>query len=198
MLAPPPAGAPVIGISAYSERARWSAWDLDAVVLPQAYAAQVAAAGGVPVLLPPVPGIAVAVRRLDGLVLTGGGDIDPARYGEPPHPRTARVSAERDEAELAALDAALAAGIPVLGICRGLQVLNVARGGTLCQHLPPAWTFRPRAWALLSLAALERNSGDDAAAARCLDEARRAFLALADAPGLAYLNSHTEPLLSER
>jgi predicted ATPase len=67
-----------------------------------------------------------------------------------------------------------------------------------CQHLPPAWTFRPRAWALLSLAALERHSGDDVAAARCLDEARRAFLALADAPGLAYLNSHAEPLLSER
>jgi tetratricopeptide (TPR) repeat protein len=66
------------------------------------------------------------------------------------------------------------------------------------QNLPPAWTFRPRAWALLSLAAVERRCGDDAAAAQCLDEARRAFLALGDAPGLAYLDSHAEPLLSER
>ena len=93
------------------------------------------AAGGVPVLLPPVPGIAAAVGRLDALVLTGGGDIDPAAYGAAPHPRTGGVSAGRDQAELELLAAALAAGLPVLGICRGLQLLNVARGGTLHQHV---------------------------------------------------------------
>ena len=88
-LAPPPAAAPVIGISAYSEQARWGAWDLDAVVLPQAYAAQVAAAGGLPVLLPPAAGIEAALARLDGLILSGGGDLDPARYGADRHPRPA-------------------------------------------------------------------------------------------------------------
>jgi gamma-glutamyl-gamma-aminobutyrate hydrolase PuuD len=128
--------APVIGLTAYCEQARWARWDARAVLLPASYGDQVRRAGGVPVLLPPVPAIARVAGRLDGLVLTGGGDIDPATYGELSHPRTTRVSPERDEAELAVLAAALAAGIPVLGICRGLQVLNVARGGTLCQHLP--------------------------------------------------------------
>lgn len=126
---------PVIGLSSYAEPARWAAWQAPAALLPLNYAEQVAAAGGVPVLLPPVPGIAAAVGRLDGLVLSGGGDIDPASYGAAPHPRTGPVSAERDRAELDLLAAALAAGLPVLGICRGLQLLNIARGGTLHQHL---------------------------------------------------------------
>ena len=128
--------APVIGLTAYCEQARWSHWHRPAVLLPANYAEQVAAAGGVPVLLPPVPGIGAAVSRLDGLLLTGGGDIDPGRYGAQPHPRTSRVSGPRDAAELEVLDAALAAGMPVLGVCRGMQLLNVARGGTLRQHLP--------------------------------------------------------------
>lgn len=132
---PASTGRPVIGLSSYAEPARWAAWHAPAALLPLSYAEQVAAAGGVPVLLPPVPGIAAAVGRLDALVLTGGGDVDPAAYGADPHPRTGRVSARRDQAELDLLAAALAAGLPVLGVCRGLQLLNVARGGTLHQHL---------------------------------------------------------------
>jgi gamma-glutamyl-gamma-aminobutyrate hydrolase PuuD len=129
---------PVIGLSAYAEPARWAVWNSSAVLLPLAYAEQVAAAGGIPVLLPPLAGIGIAAGRLDGLVLTGGGDIDPAAYGAEPHPLTDRVSQARDRAELELLAAGLAAGLPVLGICRGLQILNVARGGTLHQHLPDA------------------------------------------------------------
>ena len=126
---------PVIGLTAYCEQARWSHWHKPAVLLPANYAEQVAAAGGIPVLLPPLPGVAAAVDKLDGVLLTGGGDVDPGRYGAQPHPATSRVSESRDAAELEVLAAAVAAGKPVLGVCRGMQLLNVARGGTLCQHL---------------------------------------------------------------
>jgi len=127
---------PLIGLSAYCEEARWAHWHKPAVLLPMDYAEQVTAAGGIPVLLPPLPGVAAAADRLDGLLLTGGGDIDPGRYGAQPHPRTSRVSGPRDVAELELLAAATQAGLPVLGVCRGMQLVNVARGGTLCQHLP--------------------------------------------------------------
>jgi putative glutamine amidotransferase len=127
---------PVIGISTYSEQARWGAWDTTALLVPRRYADQVAAAGGIPVLLPPFAGIEQAARRLDGLVLAGGGDIDPAEFGAQPHPRAGGVRPDRDAAEFALVRAALASGLPLLGICRGLQVLNVALGGTLHQHLP--------------------------------------------------------------
>lgn len=127
---------PHVGISAYGEPARWGPWDRPAALLPMSYPEAVAAAGGVPVLLPPLPGIEEAVSRLDALVLSGGGDIDPAAYGAAPHPRTERVYPARDRAERALLATALAAGVPVLAICRGLQIVNVSRGGTLRQHLP--------------------------------------------------------------
>jgi putative glutamine amidotransferase len=130
------ASAPVIGISAYCEQARWGVWDSQAMVLPRRYADRVSAAGAIPVLLPPVPDVAEALGQLDGLMLSGGGDIDPARYQAEPAPQTASVREERDTAEFALLPAALSLRLPVLGICRGMQVINVARGGSLHQHLP--------------------------------------------------------------
>ncbi len=128
--------APVIGISAYREQAQWGKWETEAVVLPHRYPARIVEAGGIPVLLPAVPGIGDVVGRLDGLVLSGGGDVDPAGYGAQPHPETTSVRPHRDAAEAELLSAALRCGLPVLGICRGLQVINVAMGGSLHQHLP--------------------------------------------------------------
>jgi putative glutamine amidotransferase len=128
--------APLIGISAYAQRARWGTWDDEAVLLPRRYADKVAMAGGTPVLLPPVPGIEHVLARLDGLVLSGGGDIDPACYAAPRDPATGQSTAARDSAELALGKGAIELGLPLLGICRGLQVINVALGGTLHQHLP--------------------------------------------------------------
>ncbi len=127
---------PIIGISAYNEDARWGAWRAQAILLPRRYPDRVAQAGGIPVLLPPVPGVEDALERLDGLLLSGGGDIDPARYGAQRAPETAKIRGDRDEAELALLARAQSLGLPVLGICRGLQIINVARGGSLHQHLP--------------------------------------------------------------
>jgi putative glutamine amidotransferase len=127
---------PVIGVSAYSRQARWGSWDLPAVLVPRRYTDMVAAAGGQPVLLPPQAGVTMVLSRLDGLVLSGGGDIDPARYGAARDPATDQASADRDQAEIDLARQAMAARLPVLGICRGLQVINVALGGTLHQHLP--------------------------------------------------------------
>ncbi|MEV5497439.1 gamma-glutamyl-gamma-aminobutyrate hydrolase family protein [Nonomuraea fuscirosea] len=128
---------PVIGITGYVEPASFTVWqDTTAALLPYAYVEQVVRAGGQPVVLPPAGEPASVVRGLDGLILAGGGDIDPARYGAAPHERLGYVREFRDEAEFSLLAAALDAGLPYLGICRGLQVLNVALGGTLHQHLP--------------------------------------------------------------
>ncbi|MFF9089208.1 gamma-glutamyl-gamma-aminobutyrate hydrolase family protein [Streptomyces sp. NPDC014991] len=129
---------PLIGVSTYLEAgARWGAWELEAALLPAAYPRLVQRAGGLAVLLPPdTPGRArAAVARLDGLVIAGGPDVDPSRYGAERSARTGPPAPERDAWELALIDAALAAGVPVLGICRGMQLLNVALGGTLVQHL---------------------------------------------------------------
>ncbi len=127
---------PVIGISGYSQQASWGNWDLPAVLLPRRYTDMVAAGGGQPVLLPPQPGVASLLSRLDGLVLSGGADIDPALYGADRHPATDPPNPGRDDAEIELARQAIAAGLPLLGICRGLQVVNVALGGTLHQHLP--------------------------------------------------------------
>jgi putative glutamine amidotransferase len=130
--------APVIGITTYSEFARWGLWEQQASLLPQAYIDEVVAAGGIPVLLPPVPGVEAAVVRLDGLIISGGPDVEPGQYGEQPGPHTAITRPERDAAELAVFRAALDLERPVLGICRGMQLINVGLGGTLIQHLPDA------------------------------------------------------------
>ncbi len=127
---------PLIGISTYREQARWGSWDMPAVLLPAAYVDAVADAGGEPVLLPPRVLTREIVGRLDGLVLSGGADVEPARYGQPAGSHTTVVRPERDDAELAALRSAIDLGLPLLAICRGMQLLNVALGGDLLQHLP--------------------------------------------------------------
>lgn len=127
---------PVIGICANSGPAKWAIWERHATLVPQTLVDRVAAVGCAPVLLPPLAGVEHAVPKLDGLLLPGGGDLDPSLYGAAPHRMTRHVNQRRDAAELTALGAALAADVPVLGICRGLQVLNVFRGGTLHQYLP--------------------------------------------------------------
>ncbi len=130
---------PLIGLTTYREDAAWGVWDQRADLLPAQYAAAVVSCGGVPVLLPPVdtPGAADAVvARLDGLVISGGADVDPTRYGADPHPRTANWRPDRDSWELALLDAAGAVALPVLGVCRGMQVMAVHAGGRLDQHTP--------------------------------------------------------------
>jgi putative glutamine amidotransferase len=130
---------PLIGLTTYREDARWGVWDQRADLLPAQYAEAVVSCGGVPVLLPPVaaPGAAdVTVARLDGLVISGGADVDPARYDADPHPRTALWRPDRDAWELALLAAAEAVDLPVLGVCRGMQVMAVHAGGSLDQHTP--------------------------------------------------------------
>lgn len=130
---------PLIGVSTYlEESARWGPWNLPAALLPVGYPRLVQRAGGVAVMLPPDDDPEAAARvvsRLDGLVIAGGPDVEPVRYGADPHPRTGPPARERDAWELALIEAALASGTPLLGICRGMQLLNVALGGTLVQHL---------------------------------------------------------------
>jgi putative glutamine amidotransferase len=128
---------PIIGITSYAEEARWSVWEAPAALIPLAYVDAIARAGGRPLLVPPSEdGIDETLAVLDGLLFSGGSDIDPEVYGADAHPETNGVRPERDQAELALLEAALARDMPVLAVCRGSQVLNVARGGDLVQHLP--------------------------------------------------------------
>ncbi|MFD9336869.1 gamma-glutamyl-gamma-aminobutyrate hydrolase family protein [Streptomyces sp. NPDC060028] len=129
---------PVVALTAASASIQWSIWgEVEACLLPVTYQEKVARAGGAPLLLPP---IADAVRpimeRVDALLMTGGEDVDPALYGEEAGKFTRAPDKVREAAELAALAVAEERGIPVLGICRGLQLISVVRGGTLDQHLP--------------------------------------------------------------
>ena len=129
---------PLIGITTYVEPASWGHWDkTEAALVPYDYVRAVERAGGRAVLVPPDEnGIDEVLDTLDGLVFSGGNDLEPEEYGAEAHPETTGTNPERDRGELALLEAALARDLPVLAICRGFEVLNVARGGDIVQHLP--------------------------------------------------------------
>lgn len=131
---------PIIGISCYEEEAAWGSWRRPAALLPVSYVRSIEGAGAIPVLIPPqrlsAREAAHLLSRLDGLVVAGGNDVDPGYYGAEAHGETVVAGGGRDALELATLAAASESGLPTLAICRGLQVLNVARGGSLIQHLP--------------------------------------------------------------
>ena len=127
----------MIGITTYAEEATWKGWTAPAAFAPLVYVQAVEHAGGRALLVPPSSeAIEETLEALDGIIFSGGGDLDPDTYGADPHPETKEVYPERDSAELALLQAALARDMPVLAVCRGSQILNVARGGDLVQHLP--------------------------------------------------------------
>jgi putative glutamine amidotransferase len=134
------AGSPVIGVCAALERARWGVWEETVALAPRSYATAVQRAGGTAVLLPPDAAAEAEPDRmlnlLDALIVAGGADVDAASYGAEPHPETRGTWPERDSFEVALARRAIERDMPLLGICRGMQILNIARGGTLCQHLP--------------------------------------------------------------
>ena len=128
---------PVVGITTYVTSARWGYWDTEAALVPADYVRAVERAGGRPLLVPPsTDGVDETLGAVDALIFSGGSDLGPELYGQDPHPETFGVHEERDRAELTLLEAALDRDMPVLAICRGSQVLNVACGGDLVQHLP--------------------------------------------------------------
>jgi anthranilate synthase component 2/putative glutamine amidotransferase len=127
---------PVVGITTYVTDASWGSWNLEAALIPFDYVKAIEHAGGRPMLVPPsLDGVEETLDALDAVVFTGGSDLDPELYGERAHEETAGIVRLRDDAELALLKAALERDMPVLGICRGIQVLNVGLGGDLDQHL---------------------------------------------------------------
>jgi putative glutamine amidotransferase len=128
---------PLIGITAYAEEIRWGVWTEQAALVPLSYVRAVEHAGGRALVVPPsAEGLEETLGALDGLILSGGGDLDPELYGAEAHPETDEPRSARDQAELRLLQAALQRDMPVLAVCRGSQLLNVARGGDLVQHLP--------------------------------------------------------------
>jgi putative glutamine amidotransferase len=137
------AGRPIIGITSYVEPASWAVWhDVPAVLVPHGYVRQVNSAGGLAVVLPPLPGDADAddarkvLAGLDGLILSGGVDVEASRYSRPAHPTHQPPRPDRDSSELMLARVSADDDIPVLGVCRGMQVMAVAAGGALEQHLP--------------------------------------------------------------
>src|SRR3954470_6393362 len=159
---------PLIGITTYREQARWGFWDVPAVLLPASYADAVAEAGGEPVLLPTGAVSAESIGRLDGLVLAGGADVDPARYGEDAGPHTLSTRPERDASEIALLQAALDRDLPLLAVCRGMQLLNVLLGGTLLQHLPDVSGTEPHQLGLGLFAERTVSTAEGSAVGRIL------------------------------
>jgi putative glutamine amidotransferase len=131
--------APVVGITTYRADARWGVWQLPAALTPWAYVNALTLAGGAPLLLPPAPShVDELVERIDGLIVCGGPDISPQLYGSPTADDCQPSDDLRDTHEFRLIGAAMAAGVPMLGVCRGMQMLNVVCGGTLHQHLPTA------------------------------------------------------------
>jgi putative glutamine amidotransferase len=126
---------PIIGLTTYAEEARFGLQDTFAAVLPLSYVHAVHSSGGRAVLVTPDDPDPDVLAGLDGIMFTGGSDVDPALYGESPHPTT-HVKPERDTAEMMLMRAAITEGLPMLGICRGIQLMAVAYGGRLHQHLP--------------------------------------------------------------
>jgi putative glutamine amidotransferase len=129
-------GKPIVGITTYLTPAAWGAWHQDAALVPASYVRSVTRAGGVPLLVPPGAAYEETLDSVDGLIFSGGSDLDPELYGEQAHPETDGWIRERDDFELGLMQAALARDVPLLAICRGSQVLNVALGGDLEQHVP--------------------------------------------------------------
>ncbi len=133
---------PLVGLTTYCEPASWGVWrDVPSALVPQAYVDALRAAGAHVVLLPPErdpapDAVRGLVEQLDALVIAGGADVDPARYGQRPHPVVQSPRPDRDDLEAALVAAAVAVDLPLLGICRGMQVMAVAAGGQLEQHLP--------------------------------------------------------------
>jgi len=128
---------PIVGITTYLTPARFGVWEEESALIPAVYVRAVEAAGGRALLVPPtMEGIEETLDALDGLLFSGGSDLDPKLYGQESHAETDGVVPQRDRAEIALLQAALERDMPVLAVCRGSQVLNVARGGDLVQHLP--------------------------------------------------------------
>lgn len=134
----------VVGICAAVEQARWGAWDYEVNLSQRTYSREVAGAGAQPVLLPPTPEMTAepgeVLDLVDALILAGGGDIDPDAYGAPRDEHTANTRPERDAFEIALCRAAIERDLPLLGICRGMEIMNVALGGDLIQHVENAST----------------------------------------------------------
>src|SRR5690242_15376666 len=175
-----PNGTPVIGICAVRERARWSFWDQTAHLVADTYVSSVQRTGAIAVLLPVDDRAPLELLdRIDALLVIGGADIDPSVYGAERDPLTESTYPDRDAFEIALLGGAIERGMPVLGICRGMQALNVARGGTLLQHIPEVDGSNPHRRAVGSFEGTEhivelepgslaaRAAGEEVHTARC-------------------------------
>ena len=128
---------PIVGITTYAENAAWGAWNVPTALVPLSYVRAVETAGGRALLVPPSEhAVEQTLDALDGLVFSGGADLDPAGYDADPHPETNGIRPERDRAELTLMGAALERDMPILAVCRGMEIMNVLRGGDLVQHLP--------------------------------------------------------------
>ena len=128
---------PIVGITSYAENAAWGAWNVPTALVPLTYVLAVETAGGRALLVPPSErAVEQTLDALDGLVFSGGADLDPAGYDADPHPETNGIRPERDRAELTLMGAALERDMPILAVCRGMELMNVLRGGDLLQHLP--------------------------------------------------------------